>query len=66
MPIEQSSSVFRSQRIVASVVDLVLRTELADLEPQEDAPKRVLWCKPMSWLGVIRPHRRDELEFGRF
>jgi hypothetical protein len=36
----------------------VLRTELTDLEPQEDAPKRVLWYTPMSWLGVIRPHRR--------
>jgi hypothetical protein len=37
----------------------VLRTELADLEPlEEDAPKRVLWYTPMSWLGVIRPHRR--------
>ncbi len=41
----------------------VLRTELADLEPQEeDAPKRVLWYTPMSWLGVIRPHRRDRDE----
>jgi hypothetical protein len=27
---------------------------------EEDAPKRVLFYKPMSWLGQIRPHRRDE------
>ena len=41
----------------------VLCTELADLEPQEeDAPKHVLWYTPMSWLGVIRPHRRDRDE----
>jgi len=45
---EQSSSAFRSQRIVVAAVDSMLRTDLADLEPQEDAPKRVLWCKPMS------------------
>ena len=50
----------RSQRIVAAAVDSMLCTELADLEPQEYSPKRVLWYKPMSWLGVIRPHHRDE------
>jgi hypothetical protein len=34
---------------------------MADLESQEeDAPKRILFFKPMSWLGQIRPHRRDE------
>jgi hypothetical protein len=34
---------------------------MADLESQEeDALKRVLFLKPMSWLGQIRPHRRDE------
>jgi hypothetical protein len=27
---------------------------------EEDASGRVLWYKPMSWLGQIRPHRRDE------
>jgi len=53
------------QRIVATVEDSVLRmtlrTEMAGLESQEeDAPKRVLWFKPMSWLGQIRPHHRDE------
>jgi hypothetical protein len=26
----------------------------------EDAPKRLLWYKPIGFLGVIRPHRRDE------
>jgi hypothetical protein len=46
---------------VATVEESVLRTEMTDLESQEeDAPKRVLFFKPMSWLGQIRPHRRDE------
>ena len=49
------------QRIVATVEDSVLRTEMTGLESQEeDAPKRILFFKPMSWLGQIRPHRRDE------
>jgi hypothetical protein len=49
------------QRVVATAEDSVLRTELASLESQEeDDPRRVLWFKPMSWLGQIRPHRRDE------
>ncbi len=52
----------RSQeRIVATVEDSVLWTEMAGLESQEeDDPKRNLFFKPMSWLGQIRPHRRDE------
>ncbi len=25
-----------------------------------NVPRRVLWFKPMSWLGQIRPHHRDE------
>jgi hypothetical protein len=34
---------------------------MAGLESQEeDAPKRILFFKPFSWLGQIRPHRRDE------
>jgi hypothetical protein len=34
---------------------------MTDLESQEeDAPKRVLFYKPMSWLRQIRSHRRDE------
>ncbi len=49
------------QRIVATVEDSVLRTEMAGLEShEEDAPKRLLFFKPMSWLGQIRPHRRVE------
>jgi len=49
------------QRGVATVEDSVLRTEMENLESEEeDAPWRVLWYKPMSWLGQIRPHRRDE------
>jgi hypothetical protein len=49
------------QRIIATAEDSVLRTEMANLESQEeDAPRCVLWFKPMSWLGQIRPHHRDE------
>ena len=34
---------------------------MTGLESQEeDDPKRVLFFKPMSCLGQIRPHRRDE------
>ncbi len=40
------------QRIVATVEESVLRTEMDVLESQEeDAPKCVLFFKPMSWLG---------------
>jgi hypothetical protein len=43
------------QRIVATVEESVLRMEMTGLESQEeDAPKRVLFFKPMSWLGQIR------------
>jgi hypothetical protein len=49
------------QRIIATTEDSVLRTEMGILESQEvDAPRRVLRYKTMSWLGKIRPHRRDE------
>ena len=49
------------QRIVATVEESVLKTEMGDLESQEeDTPKRLLFFKPMSWLGQIRLHRRDE------
>jgi hypothetical protein len=53
---------FLSQhRVVATVEESVLKTEMSGLESQEeDAPKRLLFFKPMSWLGPIRPHRRDE------
>jgi hypothetical protein len=34
---------------------------MTGLESQEDDdPKRILYFKPMSWLGQIRSHRRDE------
>jgi hypothetical protein len=46
---------------MATVEESVLGTEMAGLESQEeDAPKRVLFYKPMSWLVQIRTHRRDE------
>jgi hypothetical protein len=49
------------QRVVGTVEESVLRTEMTGLESQEeDAPQRVLFYRPMSWLGQIRPHRRDE------
>jgi hypothetical protein len=49
------------QRVVATVEESVLRTEMENIESEEeDAPKRVLWYIPMGWLGQIRPHRRDE------
>jgi hypothetical protein len=58
---EQSS--LRSQPyIVATVEDSVLRTEMTGFESQElDAPKRIFFFKPMSWLSQIRSHRRDEV-----
>jgi hypothetical protein len=46
---------------VTQLEESVFRTEMTDLESQEeDAPKRVLFYKPMSWLRQIRSHRRDE------
>ena len=45
------------------VEDSVLRTEMVGLESQEeDDPKCIVrvFFKPMSWLGQIRTHRRDE------
>ena len=57
-------SLSSQQRIVATVDDSIIRTEMAGLESQEeDASKRILFFKPMSWLGQIRPHRRDEAWF---
>ncbi len=42
-------SLHSQQRIVATVEDSVLRTEMVDLESQEeDAPNRILFFKPMS------------------
>ena len=49
------------QSIVDTVEESVLRMEMTGLESQEeDAPKCFLFFNPMSWLGQIRPHRRDE------
>jgi hypothetical protein len=49
------------QHIIATAEDSFLRTEMDNLESQdEDAPRRVLWFKPMSWLGQLRPQCRDE------
>jgi hypothetical protein len=49
------------QRILATVENSVLRTEMTGIESQEeDDPKRILFFKPMSWLGQMRTHRRDE------
>ncbi len=49
------------QRVVATVEESVLKMEMTGLESQEeDAPKCLLFFKPMSWLGQIRTHRRDE------
>jgi hypothetical protein len=54
--------ILRSKRcIVTTVEDSVLRTEMTGLESQEeDTPNRILFFNPMSWLGQIRPHRRDK------
>ncbi len=50
------------QCVVATVEDSDLRTEMENLESdEEDTSRRVLWYKPMSWLGQIRSHRRDEV-----
>jgi len=54
-------SLCSQQRIVSTVEDFVLRTEMTGLESQEeDAPNRILFFKPMRCLGQIRSHRRDE------
>jgi hypothetical protein len=54
-------SLHSQQRVVDTVEDSVLRTEMADIESQEeDVPKRILFFKTMSWLGQIRSHCRDE------
>jgi hypothetical protein len=58
------------QRVVATVEDSVLRTEMTVLESQEeDAPKRILFFKPMSWLwgrsGLTVETKPGLLVFGR-
>ena len=50
-----------SSAVVATVEDSALRTEMENLESdEEDTPRRVLWYNPLSWMGQIRPHHRDE------
>ena len=40
------------QRIVATVEDSALRTEMGALESQEgDAPRRILWDNPLGFPG---------------
>jgi hypothetical protein len=54
-------SLHSQQRIVATVEDSVLRTEMTGLESQEeDTPKCIPFFNPMSCLGHIRSHCRDE------
>jgi hypothetical protein len=54
-------SLHSQQRVVTTFEESVLKMEMADFESREaDAPKRILFFKPMSWLGHIRTHRRDE------
>jgi hypothetical protein len=54
------------QRVIATVEDSALCTEMENLESdEEDASRRVLWYKPMSWLGQIRLHRRDPNDIDR-
>ena len=46
---------------MTTVEDSVFCTERGVLESQEeDVPKRILWYKSLCFLGVIRPHQRDE------
>ena len=49
------------QRVVPTVEDSALLTEMENLESdEEDSSSPVLWYKSMSWLGQIRTHHRDE------
>ncbi len=51
------------QRVVATVEESVLRTEMAGLESQEeDAPKRVLFTSP--WVGWGRSDLTVEMSPG--
>jgi hypothetical protein len=59
--VPNSKRLLSQEGIVTTVEQSVLRMEMVGLESQEeDTPRRVLFFKPMSWLGQIRPHRRDE------
>ena len=49
------------QRVVTTIEDSALSVEMGVLKSQEvDAPRRILWYKSLGFLGLIRPHRRDE------
>ena len=49
------------QRIVSTVEDSGLCVQVGVLESQEeDTPKRIMWYKPLGFLGVIKSHHRDE------
>ena len=46
---------------MTTLEDSALLAEMGALESQgEDAHRRILWYKPLGFLGVIRPHRQDE------
>ena len=51
---EQLRRLRRPHRIVATAVDsMLLRTEMGDLETQEEnTSKRVLWYRLMAWCGL--------------
>ncbi len=52
---EQLSSLCQ-QCVVTTVEESVFRMEMAGLESQEeDVPNRVLFYKPMGWLGHVKP-----------
>jgi hypothetical protein len=47
------------QRVVGTVEDSVLHTEMSNLEPQEeDVSRHVLLFRSMSWLGKISSHHK--------
>jgi hypothetical protein len=49
------------QSVVVTIEDSALCVEMGVLESQEeDSSRRSLWYKPLGFLGVIRPHHRDE------
>ncbi len=52
----------RTGRLNKLYINMSVRINFGQpLESQEeDALRRVLWSKPMSWLGQIRPHHKDE------
>ena len=46
----------------SKTVDSVLCTEMSHLETREEnASQSVLYYPSMTWLGLLGPHRRDEV-----